>query len=126
MEPASASVFVAAAAARRFLLRTGPRGARPSQAIRYVYIIQNHTHIIDKYTILSYFIHMRTNIELNDGLIQKARKLTGLKTKKAIVEEALRVLIRMHQQKKVRALRGKLEWQGDLKEMRETRFADTR
>jgi Arc/MetJ family transcription regulator len=69
---------------------------------------------------------MRTNIELNDGLIRRARKLTGLKTKKAIVEEALRVLIRMHQQRKVRDLRGKLEWQGDLNQMREKRFADTR
>lgn len=69
---------------------------------------------------------MRTNIELNEGLIQKARRLTGLKTKKAIVEEALRVLIRMHQQRKVRGLRGKLEWQGDLNQMREKRFADTR
>jgi Arc/MetJ family transcription regulator len=69
---------------------------------------------------------MRTNIELNDRLIEKARKLTGLKTKKAIVDEALRTLIRMHLQRKVRGLRGKLEWQGDLNQMREKRFADTR
>ena len=69
---------------------------------------------------------MRTNIELNDRLVERARKLTGLNTKKAIVEEALRVLIRMHQQRKVRSLRGKLEWQGDLDQMREKRFADTR
>ena len=69
---------------------------------------------------------MRTNIDLNDGLIRKARKLTGLKTKKAIVDEALRVLIRMHQQRGVRDLRGKLEWQGDLNQMREKRIADTR
>ena len=85
-----------------------------------------NTHFIEKYTLLLYCIHMRTNIELNDGLIRKARKLTGLKTKKAIVDEALRVLIRMHQQREVRDLRGKLEWQGDLNQMREKRFADTR
>ena len=84
------------------------------------------THFIDECTLFLYFIHMRTNIELNDGLVRRARKLTGLKTKTAVVEEALRVLIRMRQQRKVRDLRGKLEWQGDLKQMREKRLADTR
>jgi len=84
------------------------------------------THLIDGRTLTLYFIHMRTNIELNDRLIQRARKLTGLKTKKAIVDEALRTLIRMYQQRKVRGLRGKLEWQGDLNHMREKRLADTR
>ena len=69
---------------------------------------------------------MRTNIELNDRLIRKAQKLTGLKTKKAIVEEALRLLVSMQQQKRIRALRGKLEWQGDLNQMREKRIADAR
>jgi Arc/MetJ family transcription regulator len=67
---------------------------------------------------------MRTNLELNDRLIAEARKLTGLKTKKAIVDEALRLLIRMYRQRKVRSLRGKLEWQGDLSGAREKRFAD--
>lgn len=66
---------------------------------------------------------MRTNIELNDRLIAQAKKLTGIQTKKAVVEEALHVLIRMHKQRRVRALRGKLEWQGDLSEMRKGRFA---
>jgi len=69
---------------------------------------------------------MRTNIELDDRLIAQAQKLTGLKTKKKIVNEALRVLVRMYKQRKVRSLRGKLEWQGDLSNMREDRFAGTR
>ena len=65
---------------------------------------------------------MRTNIVLDDELIEKARTLTGLKTKRAVVEEGLRTLIRLRQQEKVRNLFGKLHWQGDLKAQREGRF----
>lgn len=67
---------------------------------------------------------MRTNIELDDDLIEKARRLTGLKTKRAVVEEALQTLIRLCEQADVRALRGKLRWEGDLDLMRESRLAD--
>jgi Arc/MetJ family transcription regulator len=67
---------------------------------------------------------MRTNIDLDDQLMETARQLTGIKTKRAIVEEALRVLIRLHRQADIRSLRGKLRWEGDLGEMRESRFAD--
>ena len=69
---------------------------------------------------------MRTNIELNDTLVKQAQKLTGLKTKKAVVEEGLRVLIRMYRQRNVRELRGKLDWYGDLNELRKARIAGTR
>jgi Arc/MetJ family transcription regulator len=69
---------------------------------------------------------MRTNIELDDRLMEQAAKLTGHKTKKAIVDEALRVLIRLYKQRRVRSLRGKLDWQGDLKAMREGRVGGTR
>jgi len=68
---------------------------------------------------------MRTNIVLDENLVSRARKLTGLKTKRAIVDEALHVLIRLHEQKSVRNLRGKLKWEGDLDEMREGRFVVT-
>ncbi len=40
---------------------------------------------------------MRANIDLNDELVEKARRLTGLKTKRAIVEEALETLVRLHE-----------------------------
>ena len=69
---------------------------------------------------------MRTNIVLNDTLVKQAQKLSGLKTKKAVVEEGLRVLIRMYRQRNVRELRGKLNWDSDLIEMRKARGADTR
>jgi Arc/MetJ family transcription regulator len=65
---------------------------------------------------------MRTNIVLNDELVERAQALTGLKTKRAVVEEALRVMIQLREQAQVRSLRGKLNWEGNLDEMREGRF----
>lgn len=65
---------------------------------------------------------MRTNIVLNDELVERAQALTGLKTKRAVVEEALRVMIQLREQAQVRNLRGKLNWEGNLDEMREGRF----
>lgn len=57
---------------------------------------------------------MRTNIELDDALIAKALRLTGLKTKRAAVEEGLRTLIRLREQRDVLRLAGKVRWSGDL------------
>lgn len=65
---------------------------------------------------------MRTNIVLDDELVQRAKDLTGIKTKHAVVHEALRVLIALREQEKIRQLRGKLRWQGNLKKLRESRF----
>jgi len=65
---------------------------------------------------------MRTNIILNETLVKRALSLTGLKTKKAVVEEALHILIRLREQEEIRSLRGKLPWEGDLNELREARF----
>ena len=64
---------------------------------------------------------MRTNIVLDEELIDRARKLTGIKTKKQVVQEALRLLIQLREQEQVRSLRGKLHWEGDLDEMRQDR-----
>lgn len=68
---------------------------------------------------------MRTNVNLDDELIRKAQELTGLKTKKAVVHEALKTLIRVQEQGRVRALRGKLKWTGDLDEQRQGRGHDS-
>jgi len=67
---------------------------------------------------------MRTNIVLDDKLVEEARRLTGIKTKKALIHEALRVMIRLRQQGEVRKLRGKLQWVGNLDEQRQARFLD--
>jgi len=67
---------------------------------------------------------VRTNVVLDQQLIAEALDLTGLKTKKAVIEEALRTLTRLKRQERVRALRGQLRWEGDLDELRAGRFSD--
>jgi len=65
---------------------------------------------------------VRTNVVIDDNLMASAMESTGLKTKKAVIEEALRLLVCMKSQESVRQLRGKLHWEGDLNGMREGRF----
>lgn len=67
---------------------------------------------------------MRTNVVIDDELMAEALESTGLNTKKAVIEEALRTLVRLKKQRQVRSLRGKLQWEGDLNMLREARFAD--
>jgi len=67
---------------------------------------------------------MRTNVVLDDDLIRQAQELTGIKTKKDVIREALIALIRLRQQAQVRSLRGKLHWEGDLDEQRQGRSHD--
>lgn len=64
---------------------------------------------------------MRTNIVIDDKLMRDALRATGLKTKREAVELGLRTLLRLRQQQEIRRLRGKLNWQGDLEEMRTDR-----
>ncbi len=52
---------------------------------------------------------MRTNIEIDDDLMAKAQKLSNIKTKKAIVEEALQLYVTIENQKKLKELWGKIE-----------------
>jgi len=54
----------------------------------------------------------------------RAMESSGLGTKRAVIEHALRTLVRLKSQAKVRELRGKLCWEGDLDELREGRFFD--
>ncbi len=61
---------------------------------------------------------MRTNIVIDDKLMDLALKSTGLKTKKEVVEEGLKTLISIRKQAKLKALRGKLKWDGDIEKMR--------
>ncbi len=67
---------------------------------------------------------VRTNVVLDDELIRKAQQLTGIKTKKEVIHEALATLIRMREQGQVRSLRGKLKWTGNLDEQRQGRGDD--
>ncbi|ATU90795.1 MULTISPECIES: type II toxin-antitoxin system VapB family antitoxin [Phyllobacterium] len=67
---------------------------------------------------------MRTNIELDDKLMAEAMRVTGLATKKATVEEALKRLVRHYDLKKVLDEMAGVGWDGDLDAMREGRFWD--
>ncbi|PIE74459.1 MAG: DUF2191 domain-containing protein [Deltaproteobacteria bacterium] len=61
---------------------------------------------------------MRTNIVINDELMNEALTLSDSNTKKAVVEEGLRLLVKIKRQEKIRQLKGKLYWEGDLDQMR--------
>jgi len=61
---------------------------------------------------------MRTNITIDDKLMDAALKTSGLSTKKDVVEEALKLLVQVKKQSRLKKLRGKLKWEGNLEEMR--------
>jgi Arc/MetJ family transcription regulator len=65
---------------------------------------------------------MRTNIVIDDSLIQRAMRATGLRTKRAVVEAGLQLLIQIKAQTGIRRLRGKIKWEGNLDEMRASRI----
>lgn len=67
-----------------------------------------------------------TSLEIDDALLKKAFVLSANKTKKGLVEEALKMYVQLHEQAGVRSLRGKLVWQEDLDAIREERGADSR
>ena len=61
---------------------------------------------------------MRTNIVIDDELLNEAMRLSGLRTKRAVVEEGLRKLIRLKGQEAILHLPKDIRWEGDLNESR--------
>ena len=61
---------------------------------------------------------MRTNIVIDDKLMDDALKATGLQTKREAVELGLKTLIKLKKQEGIKAFRGRLKWEGSLEEMR--------
>ncbi|MGH7745062.1 MAG: type II toxin-antitoxin system VapB family antitoxin [Steroidobacteraceae bacterium] len=61
---------------------------------------------------------MRTNIVIDPKLIGEALRLSGAPTKRQVVEDSLRLLIQLKKQERIRQVRGKLKWIGDLDRMR--------
>jgi len=61
---------------------------------------------------------MRTNIMIDDELVTDVLKLTGIKSKREAVEQALRTLLALKQQEKIKQFKGALKWEGDLEQMR--------
>jgi Arc/MetJ family transcription regulator len=66
---------------------------------------------------------MRTNIDIDDALMDEAQKVSGNATKKQTVEEALRLMVRLRRQREVDAAFGKYRWRGNLARSREGRGA---
>ena len=64
---------------------------------------------------------MRTNIVIDDQLMAEALKLTGIRTKREAVETALKLLVDLKRQERIRRYRGRLKWEGDLEVLRESR-----
>ena len=61
---------------------------------------------------------MRTNIVIDDNLLDDAIRLTGAKTKREAVELGLRALITLKKQEGIKKFRGKLNWEDDLDQLR--------
>ncbi len=61
---------------------------------------------------------MRTNIVIDDALMDQAMRATGVRTKREVVELGLQALVQLRRQAEVRDYRGKLDWIGDLDAMR--------
>ncbi len=61
---------------------------------------------------------MRTNIVIDDQLMNDALKFSGLNTKREVVAEGLKILIKLRKQENIKKFRGKLNWEGDLNDMR--------
>ncbi len=66
----------------------------------------------------------RTNVVLDDFLVGKIKKMTGMRTTREVVNYALRELARHQRQKDILRLRGKVRWEGDLSKMRQGRSFD--
>lgn len=64
----------------------------------------------------------RTNIELDDELVREAMELTGARSKREVVDIALRRLVEKGSlYRSIRDLRGQLEWGGDVGAWRSSR-----
>lgn len=61
---------------------------------------------------------MRTNIVIDDALMEKALKATGLRTKREAVEQGLKLLLKLKKQEQIKSFKGKLKWEGDLDSIR--------
>lgn len=61
---------------------------------------------------------MRTNVVIDDELMSRAMRSSGCRTKRSTIESGLRLLVQVSSQKKLRSLKGKITWEGNLEEMR--------
>jgi Arc/MetJ family transcription regulator len=69
-------------------------------------------------------LRLRTNIEIDDRLMEQAMRRSGARTKRAAVEAGLRLLAETHAQGSIRRLKGKVVWEGELHKSRLTRVGE--
>ena len=67
---------------------------------------------------------MRTNVEIDEVLIERVMAATGLPTKRAAVDAGLRALLRLAEQMEILSLAGRVQWEGNLDAMRAGRTGD--
>lgn len=65
---------------------------------------------------------MRTNVVIDDNLMAEAMSLTGITTKREVIDKALRALVQLQRQRAILALEGTISWEGDLTALRIARF----
>ena len=99
-----------------FVSGEGPQGRNVLERLVMCIVYGYHVYVDD-----STVQRMRTNIVIDDDLMEEALRTTGLKTKKDTVELGLKTLIRLKKQERIRKFKGKLKWEGDLSEHRLTR-----
>jgi Arc/MetJ family transcription regulator len=75
-------------------------------------------NVYDKDNRYTWEAGMRTNVVVDDDLMESALKVSDLRTKRAAIEEGLKLLVQVKSQEKIKGLRGKLKWSGSLDEMR--------
>lgn len=61
---------------------------------------------------------MKDDLLINEKLIEEAINVTGLQNKQEVIELGLKTLIKLKQQEKIKNYRGKLQWDGNLEELR--------
>jgi Arc/MetJ family transcription regulator len=63
----------------------------------------------------------RTNVVLDETVVGRAKKATGIQVTRQLIDHALRELLRHRRQRDILKLRGQIDWKGDLAEMRRGR-----
>jgi len=98
-------------------------GEKVWTTLKGAYICKDNFFAYDLYYVynITKYTHgeiMRTNIVIDDNLMAEAQRVSGFKTKKETVEEALKLMVQVKKQSEIRKYRGKLYWEGDLDKMR--------
>jgi Arc/MetJ family transcription regulator len=69
---------------------------------------------------------MRTHVEIDEAVLSQVQHLGNFSTKKAAITAALNEYLNALKRQRLLALRGKVQWQGDLDQLRTDRSSSTR